>query len=181
MYLPRGGILVRTGSADSIDIQFGIPPETIKDSMKLGFKIPSYFVITKEMFDRVTGTSLAEFEFPAYFNFFVLKKPVTIICQHIWTNAIKDIFTETLLGPAEHLQYLDEDYAEGVDEGSKPNWKGEGEYLDAARKTMKVSKKPNTGTRLHAAAHAAHPACRACVCPPLCLHHSIPRSKTSST
>jgi CRP-like cAMP-binding protein/phosphoribosyl 1,2-cyclic phosphodiesterase len=138
VFLPRGGILVKTGSADDINIQFGMPPETIKDSMKLGFKIPSYFVITKEMFDRVTGTSLAEFEFPAYFNFFVMKKPVTIICQRQWTDAIKDIFTETLLGPAKHQQYLDDDYPEGTDEGSKPNWKGEGEYLDAARKTMKI-------------------------------------------
>lgn len=30
-FLPRGGVLVRTESEDNIDIQFGIPPETIKD------------------------------------------------------------------------------------------------------------------------------------------------------
>ena len=70
-FLPRGGILVKTNTPDDIDIQFGIPPETIKDSMILGVSVPKYFVVSHEMFDRVGGTSMAEFEFPAYFNFFV--------------------------------------------------------------------------------------------------------------
>jgi hypothetical protein len=101
--------------------------------MKLGFKIPSYFVVTKEMFDRTTGTSLAEFEFPAYFNFFVMKKAVTIITPWQWEDAIKKIFTETLLGPSEKHQYKKEDYKEGTPEDSMPNWKGEGEYVRATR------------------------------------------------
>jgi len=98
-FLPRGGILVRTETKEGIDIQFGVPPETIKDSMNLGFSVPQYFVISHEMFDRVGGTSLAEFEFPAYFNFFVLKRKVTIICRSGLAKSIRAIFQETLIGP----------------------------------------------------------------------------------
>ena len=78
IHLPRGGTVVSTCAGD---IQFGIPPETIKDSMKLGLSVPTYFVILGEMFDRQAGLNMAEFEFPAYFNFFVLKRRVTLICM----------------------------------------------------------------------------------------------------
>jgi hypothetical protein len=60
-------------------IQVGIPPETIKDSMNLGAEVPTNFVIMGDLFDRIEGLSLAEFEFPSYFNFFVKKKRVNII------------------------------------------------------------------------------------------------------
>ncbi len=32
------------------------------------------------MFNRVAGINVAEFEFPAYFNFFILRKQVRLIC-----------------------------------------------------------------------------------------------------
>ena len=62
-YLPRGGVVVKTGltAVGSCDqIQFGIPPETIKDCMTLGIKIPTVFVVTGELFDRIEGVSDAE-------------------------------------------------------------------------------------------------------------------------
>lgn len=53
----------------------GIPPETIKDSMDLGLPVPQYYVMPPETFCRNLGNSLginvAEFEFPAYYNFFL--------------------------------------------------------------------------------------------------------------
>ncbi|GMI05470.1 hypothetical protein TrVE_jg4586 [Triparma verrucosa] len=139
-YLPRGGVLVRTAGEDNIDIQFGIPPETIKDSMSLGYNVPQYFVIGVEMFDRVKARSLAEFEFPAYFNFFCLKRPVTIICRKHMEEAITKIFTETLLGPSKAMGHvlLQSDYPAAIDPSCFPNFEGEGNYLDPARKTLTI-------------------------------------------
>lgn len=52
-----------------------MPPETIKDSMVLGLPVPQYYVMPPETFCRTLGNSLginvAEFEFPAYYNFFL--------------------------------------------------------------------------------------------------------------
>ena len=67
--------------------------------MKLGITVPTYFVILGEMFDRQAGLNMAEFEFPAYFNFFCLKKRVTLICMPDLEARVRAIFTETLLGP----------------------------------------------------------------------------------
>jgi hypothetical protein len=67
--LPRGGYLVQTASAGSI--QFGIPPETIKDTLAKGMSVPETYCILSEMFDRKLGLSKAEFEFPIYYRYFV--------------------------------------------------------------------------------------------------------------
>lgn len=48
-----------------------MPPETVKDSLNLGIEIPTYYIIPTNRFDKKFGISVAEFEFPAYFNFFV--------------------------------------------------------------------------------------------------------------
>lgn len=40
--LPRGGYVVKTSEGL---IQFGMPPETIKDSMKLGTEVPTTYVV----------------------------------------------------------------------------------------------------------------------------------------
>ena len=60
-------------------VQVGVPPDTIKDSMSLGLPVPTNFVLPTEFFDFNSGLTTAELEFPAYFNYFVLKKRVTII------------------------------------------------------------------------------------------------------
>ena len=62
--LPRGGISIQTKSVGAV--QFGIPPETIKDSMRLGLEVPRVFVVPVERFCReigpALGINLAEFE-----------------------------------------------------------------------------------------------------------------------
>ncbi len=85
-------------------IQFGILPETIKDSMKLGLEVPTYFVAPTKTFTtslgHLAGINVAEFEFPAYFNFFIKKKKVVIICDGPQMEArFRAVFQETLLGP----------------------------------------------------------------------------------
>ena len=57
---------------DYYHVQFGIPPETIKDSMRLGIPVPSVYVVPVDRFCSDMGPALgvnhAEFEFPSYFK-----------------------------------------------------------------------------------------------------------------
>lgn len=94
--LPRGGILIKTSMGN---IQFGMPPETVKDCMILGLDVPVYFVLPTKRFDFGVCLNVAEFEFPAYFNFFIRRKQVTLICDKSSEKAIRTVFQETLLGP----------------------------------------------------------------------------------
>lgn len=94
--LPRGGVRVETSAGP---IQFGIPPETIKDSMNLGIPIPTHYIIPKVRFDRRRGINVAEFEFPAYFNFFILKRRVNLITTPDGERRIRRVIQETLFGP----------------------------------------------------------------------------------
>ena len=48
--LPRGGYIVPTSAGI---IQFGAPPETIKDTMVTDAGVPEIFVLPHEMFNRV--------------------------------------------------------------------------------------------------------------------------------
>ncbi|CBJ32522.1 conserved unknown protein [Ectocarpus siliculosus] len=99
--LPRGGTYLSTVIGP---IQVGIPPETIKDSMALGLPVPQYFVVPPEKFCRTLGNSLgvnvAEFEFPAYYNFFLKGNTVKLIVDSVDTEIrIRALMQETLLGP----------------------------------------------------------------------------------
>jgi len=96
--LPRGGTYVNTACGP---IQFGMPPETIKDSMNMGLTLPNYFVLPKERFNLQMGINVAEFEFPAYYNFFFRRKRINIVCTKQVEPLIRTIFQETLLGPRE--------------------------------------------------------------------------------
>jgi len=118
--LPRGGISLDTQAIGRI--QYGIPPETIKDSMRLGLDVPIYYIVPVERFCREVGTALgvnlAEFEFPAYFNFFVKKLRCTLIVDSDSAESnIKRVFGETLLGPLQFRRnedpviYEEEDFA----------------------------------------------------------------------
>jgi hypothetical protein len=78
--LPRGGLIVETALGP---LQFGIPPETIKDHMVAKREVPTYYVLPTEAFMRrlgpTQGLNVAEFEFPTYFNFFVKRRRVNMI------------------------------------------------------------------------------------------------------
>lgn len=52
--------------------------------------------------------SVAEFEFPAYFNFFVKKSRINLICTQEGEQAIRKIFQETLLGPEDFSTFTDD-------------------------------------------------------------------------
>ena len=103
--LRKGGLVVQTKIGN---IQYGIPPETVKDSQNAGLTVPSVYIIPQNRFDRENSISAAEFEFPAYFNFFVLRKNITLVCDKNSEMAIRTIFQETLLGPKDLSRFNDE-------------------------------------------------------------------------
>eukprot|EP00520_Triparma_pacifica_P006131 CAMPEP_0118645234 /NCGR_PEP_ID=MMETSP0785-20121206/7387_1 /TAXON_ID=91992 /ORGANISM="Bolidomonas pacifica, Strain CCMP 1866" /LENGTH=809 /DNA_ID=CAMNT_0006537093 /DNA_START=136 /DNA_END=2561 /DNA_ORIENTATION=- len=86
----------------------------------------------------VGGYPLAEFEFPAYFNFFCLKKKVTLICIAELETRVRAIFTETLLGPDVDNCEPEKDHAGECDKTAHPNFREEGYYLDGMRRTLNV-------------------------------------------
>jgi len=94
--LKRGGYLV---DLPDCYIQFGVPPETIKDTMLLPKGVPQIFVIMQRMFDWNKGISLAEIEFPIYFNFFIKKRKTIIVCQQEQSVRIKRLLQESIFGP----------------------------------------------------------------------------------
>ena len=96
--LNRGGFLVETPAGN---IQFGVPPETIKDTMLLPGGVPQVFILMEKMFDWKKGISFAEIEFPIYFNFFIKKKKTTIVCKENQLDRIRNMFQEAVFGPLE--------------------------------------------------------------------------------
>jgi hypothetical protein len=77
--------------------------------MKLGIPVPQVYIVPVERFCRemgpALGVNLAEFEFPAYFNFFVYKKRCTLVVDSEDAEEnIRRVFSETLLGPAQFLR-----------------------------------------------------------------------------
>ena len=76
-------------------------PETVKDCLTLGIEVPTIFIMPLYRFDKRLCLSVAEFEFPAYFNFFVKKRKIVLVCDKIGEDAVRSIFQETLLGPKE--------------------------------------------------------------------------------
>jgi len=136
--LPRGGISLHTEAVGRI--QFGIPPETIKDSMRLGLSVPQVYIVPVERFCRemgaALGVNLAEFEFPAYFNFFINKKRCTLLVDsNDAERNIRRVFSETLLGPAQFrrtenpIEYEDEDFAPNFPKDQRPNFIKELKYF----------------------------------------------------
>lgn len=108
--LKKGGVLVKTSLGF---VQYGIPPETLKDSMELGWQVPEYFLIPDRKISSDDGINLMEFEFPVYYNFFLKNRTKTkLICDTATARAIRTIFQETLLGPAD-LTNFSEDFIAG--------------------------------------------------------------------
>lgn len=81
------------------NIQFGIPPETIKDTMKLEGGVPTTYIVPNYMFDISKGLSLSDIEFPVYFNFFINKRKARIVCSKNQRKRIENVISEALFGP----------------------------------------------------------------------------------
>ena len=97
-YLPRGGVHVTTKYGA---VQFGLPPETIKDAMQLDLQVPGIFVVPKDRFNLKYGTNTAEIEFPGYWNFFIKGRSPTLVCTSEAANVLSRVVDETLEGVRE--------------------------------------------------------------------------------
>jgi CRP-like cAMP-binding protein/phosphoribosyl 1,2-cyclic phosphodiesterase len=107
--LPRGGTIVHTSIGP---VQFGAPPETIKDSLQAGIEVPSVFVLPQTWFSRRRGITVAELEFPVYYNYFVRGRRVLAVCDESGRKRLLSVLRESLLGPA--VVDIARDYASQV-------------------------------------------------------------------
>ncbi|MBI3890507.1 MAG: cyclic nucleotide-binding domain-containing protein [Candidatus Wallbacteria bacterium] len=94
--LPRGGVLFPTAAGC---IQYGAVPETIKDTMVLPEGVPTLYVIPERLFAIERGISLAELEFPAYYNFFLKRQSIRVVCRHEQRKILEPVLREALFGP----------------------------------------------------------------------------------
>ena len=129
MELPRGGYLVQTPAGN---IQFGSPPETIKDTMKLPGGVPEIFILPEKMFNWIKGISIAEIEFPLYWNYFIQKKKTVIICREEQYIKIRKVIEESVFGP-ENFNIAD-DFSPSVDPSLIPDILSEMNYFRNSNK-----------------------------------------------
>lgn len=123
--LPRGGTYVRTSAGA---IQVGMPPETIKDVMEMKLDVPIAYVLPLELFDRRRGLSVAEFEFPAYYSFFLLKRRCRLVAlDRDVERRVRAVFQETLFGP--DGEPLPSEFEAGYADNRRPRFKRESEYF----------------------------------------------------
>lgn len=106
----------------------------------MGIPVPQVYIVPAERFCRemgpALGVNLAEFEFPAYFNFFVYKKQCTLVVdsQDAEDNICR-VFEETLLGPKQFrresnpTQFEAEDFAPDFPRDAIPNFEKELGYF----------------------------------------------------
>ncbi|MBF0498760.1 MAG: cyclic nucleotide-binding domain-containing protein [Candidatus Riflebacteria bacterium] len=124
--LPRGGTLIRTSEGT---LQVGATPETIKDTLHLIGEVPDTFVLPNRLFSSERGVSLADIEFPAYYNFFLKNRPIKVIGQNHQIETILNVLNEAVMGPSS-VQVLRE-YPYGVSRDLIPDLKAEMEFLRA--------------------------------------------------
>ena len=96
--LPRGGYLVNTSEGY---IQFGSPPETLKDTKLLPESVPKVFILPDDHFHPTQGISMAEVEFPIYFNFFIRKQRTIVYVNSGYIENLKIVLSEAAFGPEE--------------------------------------------------------------------------------
>lgn len=107
--LPRGGYLTSTSEGQ---IQFGAPPETIKDTIITKESVPRIFVLPRQLFHWQKGINVADMEFPLYFNFFIKKQKTLIIGSEAQCRRLIIALNEAVFGP-QNLD-LTQDAAETV-------------------------------------------------------------------
>lgn len=127
--LPRGGYLIDSSAGY---VQFGSPPETIKDTMFLPRGTPQIFVLPNKFFHMEKGISVAELEFPLYYNHFLRQKKTYIICDEIQKDQLKTVLNESLFGP--EIIDLRSEYINGEDTYGFPDMKAEMDLFRGGRR-----------------------------------------------
>ncbi len=109
--LPRGGYLVDTSEGP---VQFGAPPETIKDTLVMEHSVPRVFVVPHQMFNWQKGINVADMEFPIYFNYFLKGRRPIIVGREDQGERLRRAIREAVFGP-EELRLSDDSYEAGDD------------------------------------------------------------------
>lgn len=122
--LPRGGYLVSTPEGN---IQFGAPPETIKDTIPSEGSVPRIFVLPRVLFHWQKGINVADMEFPIYFNFFLKKQRVTVFCSHDQARRLVTALRQAVFGP--RSLNLEHDAYPAADDAFVPDISGEVAYF----------------------------------------------------
>ena len=94
--LPRGGYIVDTSAGP---IQFGAPPETIKDSLTTEQGVPEILVLPREMFNWDKGINVADMEFPIYYHFFIRGQSPLICGTLEQARLLATALQEAVFGP----------------------------------------------------------------------------------
>lgn len=126
--LPRGGYLLETSVGY---IQIGSPPETIKDTMMLPRSTPFIFVLPNQFFNVAKGISVAELEFPIYYNHFLRQKKTYVVCTEEQRDQFRVVLNESIFGPGE--LDLTSDYLNGKQSFGFPDMKKEIDYFRGNR------------------------------------------------
>ncbi len=126
--LPRGGFLIETSVGY---MQIGSPPETIKDTMILERSTPQIFILPNDFFHVEKGISVAELEFPIYFNHFLRKKKTYIVCTPKQREQLKVVLQQAVFGP--EVIDLHSEYIDGENTPGYPDMKAEMNYFRGAR------------------------------------------------
>ena len=127
--LPRGGYVVPTSSGL---IQFGAPPETIKDTMVLPEKVPRIFILPDQMFSIEKGIAVAELEFPIYYNHFLCQKKTYILGTQEQYEQLLIVLSESVFGP-EKID-LSGEYPNGDKSDGFPDMQAEMNFFRGDRK-----------------------------------------------
>jgi len=123
--LPHGGVYVDTHAGP---VQFGAPPETIKDSLNLGLEVPTFFVLSGVLFNRDRAVNVAEIEFPAYYNFFRRGQRTRVLVDGPEVEArLRRVFQETLFGPTENNVFSE--YDPSVPASKRPRFSAESSHF----------------------------------------------------
>lgn len=133
--LPRGGFLVQTELGY---IQYGAPPETIKDTMRLENSVPRIFILPDELFSIDKGIAVAELEFPLYFNHFIRQVDTLVICTEEQKNRLEIVLKEAVFGP-ETID-LSSEFKNGEKDPGYPDMSAEMEFFRGNRQLSDLIK-----------------------------------------
>ena len=87
--------------------------------MKMEQGVPEVFILPEKFFNWLKGISVAEVEFPIYYNFFLRKRKTYIICREEQRTRFLKALKEALFGP-ESLD-IKEDFAPDFNQSNIPN------------------------------------------------------------
>jgi CRP-like cAMP-binding protein/phosphoribosyl 1,2-cyclic phosphodiesterase len=74
-------------------------PETIKDTIGKPEGVPAIYLLPGHLCSVELGISLADLEFPVYYNYFVKRRRTTVICEEHQKRNLTAMMREAVFGP----------------------------------------------------------------------------------